>query len=151
MATNPLVPQGSLSRIIASVVWSSFPQLNVTAPFLGKAGISLAFEGVITTFIDTMTGGVKSPEPYQRANLTMNLLKTQPLAAAYKAQLETLASLGNGVVRPDTTALGVYPLTNCAIENVETLRFNGEDAGWVVTVKGYYNINAALFDLAPTG
>ena len=143
---NPLIVQGSLNRLRASVVWNDFPSLNVTASYLGKDGITLALDGESTAFINTMTGAVTSPEPYQMITLTLNLLKTQGLAGLYKSQVETSALLGNGVVRPDSLALPAYDITNCAIESVRELKFSGEDAGFAVTVKGYYLVNSSLYD-----
>jgi hypothetical protein len=147
MAGNPLVPQGTLNRIRASVQWSAFPALNVTVPFLGKEGISLAFEGNATDFVETMTGAVTSPAPYQPIRLMMNLIKTQNLANLYKIQQETNTLLGDGTVIPDAVTLSAYQLINCAIEGVDELRFNGENAGYAVRVKGYYIINNNLFNL----
>lgn len=142
---NPLVAQGTLNRLRASVIWANFPALNVTAPFLHKEGIRLALEGEATTFIDTMTGGVTSPEPYQRVSLTMVLLKTQALAASYKAQMESSSLLGDGTVRPDSVALPPYQIVNCAIRSIRELNFAGDDAAWAVMIGGYYPINSALF------
>lgn len=143
---NPLVDQGVLNRIKASVVWNNNSSLNVTAPFLNKEGIRLSLDGEATKFLPTMTGAVTSPEAYMMVTLTINLLKTQSLSAQYKAQFELSTTLGDCVVRPDTsTGLTPYELTNCALEGVPQQTYNGEDAGWVVTVRGYYLINSALF------
>lgn len=142
---NPLVDQGTLNRVIGSIVWQNFSSLNVTAPFLNREGIRLALDGDATRFLPTMTGAVTSPEPYQMVTLTINLLKTQGLAAQYKRQMETQTVLGDCVVRPDTKALPPYDLVNCALESVRELSFSGEDAGFSVTVRGYYNINSSLF------
>ena len=147
MATNPNVSQGTLNRLRASVIWNSFPPLNITAPFLGEEAIRLAFEGESTVFINTMTGAVTSPEPYLVVNLSAHLLKSQPLSDLYKQQMESSALLGDGTVRPDTTTLSPYPLVNCAIQNVRELNFNGKDAGYAVSIKGYYVINSALWNL----
>lgn len=143
---NPLISQGSLNRLRASVVWNDFPSLNVTSSYLGKDGVTLALDGNATTFINTMTGAVTSPEPYQMITLTLNLLKTQSLAGLYKAQQENDCLLGNGVVRPDSVALPAYDITNCAIESIRELKFSGEDAAFAVTIKGYYIINSVLYD-----
>lgn len=146
MATNPLVAQGSLNRIKASVVWNDFPGLNITAPYLGRDGISLALEGQSTAFLGTMTGAVTSPEVYMMVGMTAHLLKPQALGQAYKLQMETLSLLGNGVVRPDVTeGLEPYDIVNCAIENVREMRFNGQDEGYVIMVRGYYIVNNALW------
>lgn len=145
MASNPLIDQGTLNRLRASVVWANNPSLNVTAPYLGREGIRLALEGETTTFINTMTGAVTSPEPYQVINLTINLLKTQTLASVYKTQMELSALIGDGTVYPDARTLPVYSIINCAIQSVRELSFAGEDAGWAVAVKGYYLVNSSLW------
>lgn len=144
---NPLVNQGTVNRLRASVQWSDFPALNVSAPYLGKPGIRLTFQGQSTLFINTMTGAVTSPEPYLQVSMVMNLLMTQPLAAAYKRQMEQLAQLGDCVVRPASSTLTPYQLFNCAIENVPELDFSGESAAYPVTIGGYYNVNSQLFDV----
>lgn len=144
--TNPLIAQGTLNRLRGSVVWEGFPALNVTAPFLGKEGIRLALEGEATTFINTMTGAVTSPEPYMTVSMTLNLLKTQQLGNLYKAQMELSSLLGAGTVRSDSAILSPYSLINCSIQSVRELDFSGADAGYVVNVKGYYNINQALWN-----
>jgi hypothetical protein len=142
---NPLVQQGTLNRILGSVVWQNYPALNVTAPFLNREGIRLALDGDATRFLPTLTGAVTSPEPYQMITLTINLLKTQGLAGLYKSQMELATVLGDCVVRPDTKVLPPYDLINCALESVRELAFSGEDAGFSVTVRGYYSINSSLF------
>lgn len=143
---NPLINQGSLNRVRASIVWSQNPALNVTSSYLGKQGIKLALEGESTLFIPSMTGQVTSPEPYMSINLTINLLKPQALPALYKAKMETNALLGDGTVRPDAIALPPYAIVNCAIQSIRELDFNGEDAGFVVNIRGYYLVNSILFD-----
>lgn len=143
---NPLVTQGVLSRLSASTTLDSFPELNVTASYLGKEGIKLALEGEATTYIATMTGGVPSPEPYQICNVSIQLLKSQPLSAAYKSQYETNVLIGHMTVRPDVnTGLTPYDLTNCSLMGVREQDYAGTDAGWVINIRGYYNINSSLY------
>jgi hypothetical protein len=149
MPGTPMVPQGLLNRVIAAVYWDLLPNLNVSAPYLGKGGLSLSFDGEATTFINTMTGQVQSPEPYQPILLTMNLLKTQNLAALYEKQRQTNTFIGDGQIYPDVSqasgGIPIYGVNNCAIRNIRELDFRGEDAGYVVTVGGYYLINSSLF------
>ena len=147
MAGNPQIVQGTLNRLRGSVVIPNFPELNVTAPYLGRGGISLAFEGETTTAIPTMVGTVQSPLPYQMVTITIALLKTQSLANLWGAQRQTLSLVGDVTVTPDTSNLTTYTMNNCAIDNVRELNFAGDDAGYVVTVKGYYQINASLWSL----
>ena len=146
---NPIVPQGVLNRVIASISFPDFPGLNITASYLGREGISLSFEGAATTPIETMVGVVQSPEPYQRVAFAAHLLKTQALATNFKAQLESSTLLGDGVtIRPDVPTPGItpYQIDNVAINNVSTLKFDGTDAGWVIMFSGIYYINANLFN-----
>jgi hypothetical protein len=144
--TNPLIAVGSLNRLVASVTWQSFPQLNVIPSFLNREGIRLGLDGEATRFLPALTGAVTSPEPYQMVTLTINLLKTQQLAALYKAQYELSTLLGDCVVRPDVVlGLPPYDLTNMAMEGVREQSYAGEDAGWAIMFRGTYYINNALW------
>jgi hypothetical protein len=146
---DPLVALGSLNRLRASVVWNSFPSLNVTASYLGPDGIRLGLDGGSVAFLPAMTGAVTSPEPYQMITLSVNLLKTQFLAELYKTQMELDARIGDGTIYPDVAisqnGLGLYQVKNCAIESVAELAFAGTDAGFRVTMRGYYLVNSALW------
>lgn len=143
----PQVQQGVLNRARGSVVWNDFPSLNVTAPYLGQAGISLSFGGPATSQLPTMTGVAQSPELMQLATIRINLLKTQTLADLYKQQMELSSVLGDCTIYPDvqTNGIGVYQITNCSMGTLETLTLNGTDAGWIIPVIGVYEINSALF------
>ena len=144
---NPLIAQGTLNRLRASVVIPNFPSLNITAPFLGKEGIRLSLEGETTIFIPTLTGAVTSMEPYQMVSCTGHLLKSQNLAALYKAQMELLSTIGNFTVTTDASTFPAYAIQNGAIESVRELNFSGDDAGFAVTLKGYYLVNSSLYGL----
>jgi hypothetical protein len=145
MAANPLVQQGVVNRLRSNIIIPDFPQLNVTASFLGKEGIKLQLEGESTTYIPTLVGGVISQEPYMLCSVMAELLKSQPLADQFKQQMESDAAIGDITVRGDATQLGPYDLTNCSIMSVRELDFSGPSASWLVTVKGYYNINQDLW------
>jgi hypothetical protein len=147
MATNPLVDQGVVNRIRGSVVIPLLPALNISAPYLGKEGISLTLEGETTTYLPTLTGGARSPEPYQMAAIVVELLKTQALSSAFKAQMELDAFIGDITVRPDSSPLAPYVFTNCSIGNVERLLFNGTTAAFMISLKGIYIINQTLWNL----
>lgn len=143
---NPLIAQGSLNKLRASITWPSFPTLNVTAPYLSKEGIRLALQGESVLYLPTMTGAVTSQEPYMMAECTINLLKSQSLANLYKQQMETNALLGDATIRPDAVPLGIYQITNCSIKSIRELDFSGEHALFSVNIGGYYNINSILFN-----
>ena len=147
MAGNPLISQGSLNRLRANVVVTDWPNLNVPSSFLGKAGVSLGLEGESTVFIPTMTGAVTSPEPYMMIGLTVNLIRSQSIANQYKLKMESSALIGNITVVPDSSTLSDYLLVNCGIQSVRELNFSGDDAGFVVTIRGYYMLNNNMWAL----
>jgi hypothetical protein len=147
MAGNPLIDQGSLNRVRGSVVIPDYPELTVTAPFLGKEGISLALEGDSVEYLETMTGAATSPLPYMMATCTIRLLKTQSFSDGYKQQMELDSRIGAITVIPDSATLSSYELQNCSISRVGDLPFGGSSAEMVIMLRGYYLVNSALFDL----
>lgn len=149
MATNPSVPQGVLNRVRASMVVAANAALNVTASYLGSEGISMTPTGKSVNYIRTLTGAVRSPEPFMMLEGSVHLLRTQSLANLYKTAMETDSFLGNITVRPDSSQLQPYQYVNCSITSVEPLKFNGTDAGFVIGIEGVYLSNANLFNQAP--
>ena len=95
---NPFVQQGTLNRLLGNVVFAQWPQLTVTAPFLGKGAISFAFVGDASQLIGTMTGAVTSPEPYVFGTVTIHLVRSQTLANVFKNQLLLNTVLGSVTV-----------------------------------------------------
>lgn len=143
---NPLIPQGTVNRLVSSLTWENFPELNVTPPYLSREMMRFARDGNAVTFIPTATGQATSPEPYLMVTITMVLLKTQGLAAAYEAQLQSNATLGECTIRPDVTeGIGAFDITNCAIETVGELTFDGSSAGYPITIRGSMPINNDLW------
>lgn len=148
MATsNPMIPQGTLNRLRGSIKFVNSPQLNITAPYLGKEGITLAFEGDATGNIGTMTGTVTSPEPYVIARVTANILKTNGLAAAFQTQMQNTTVLGDFVFTPDTSAIGTFYINNSSISSLTDLSATGESATWPLVLTGYWILNNALWSL----
>jgi hypothetical protein len=142
---NPQVVQGTLNRLLASVVYADFQQLNVTSGYLAKEAISIGFEGDTSQLIGTLTGAVTSPEPYIFGNVTIHLLRTQALGNAYKTQIETNTTLGSVTVYPDTQALSPFQLNNCVLSSIQEVALDGNQAGLIVRLRGVYSINAELF------
>jgi hypothetical protein len=142
-----MIQQGTLNRLRASVNVINSPELNVIASFTGKEGITIDIQGESTTYIPTMVGGVTSGEPYQTVKVEINLLKTQSLSNVYKQRIQDLAQIGDFVVTPDAAPLDTYYINNGSIESVKPLKLNGTDAGFVVTLTGYYQINNSLWNV----
>jgi hypothetical protein len=146
MANNPQVIQGTLNRLLASVVYADYAGLNVTSSYLAKEAISIGFDGDTSLLIGTLTGAVTSPEPYLFANVTMNLLRTQALGNAYKTQIETTTTLGSVTVFPDSVALSPFQLNNCVLSSIQELSFDGTTPSLIVRLRGVYSVNASLFN-----
>jgi len=145
MASNPQIQQGTLNRLLASVVYADFTQLNVTSGYLAREAISLSFDGDTSLLIGTLTGAVTSPEPYIYGTVTMHLLRTQALGEAYSSQIRTNTTLGSVTVYPDTQVLQPFQLNNCVLMSIQETAFDGTQAGLVVRLRGVYNINSTLF------
>jgi hypothetical protein len=143
---NPLVDQGTLNRLIASIVIPDFPELNVTPSFLGDEAIAVARQGDGVTYIPTQTGAVTSPEPYQTVAISIHLLKTQFLSGLYEQQRKADSRIGEITVRSDTRAFPPMQFINCSIQSVGELRMNGKDAGYRITIMGYEPINNDLWN-----
>lgn len=152
MALNPLLAQGSLNRLSATIAFENNAGLNITPSYLGREAIRLALEGTATTRIPTMTGIVTSPEPYQIVSCTVHLIKTMPLAAAWQVQHVTNTVVGPFTVYPDLVpsqgGIGPYPVENGMMMSLRELNFAGEDDGWVLTLSGFYVINNSLWQAA---
>jgi len=143
---SPLVAQGTLNRLRGSITFPLFPQLNITAPYMGEEGINITPEGEIVETFGTMTGTVQSPAPYQMMTVEVELLKTQSFSDLFKNQLEVLSTVGPFVVRPDASTLSNYQIQNGAIIQASPGRLNGKNVGFMVTFRGFYLVNAALFN-----
>lgn len=143
---SPMVAQGTLNRLRGSVTLPAFPNLNITAPYLGAEGINLSPEGEIVNTIETMTGTVPSPAPYQMMTVEVELLKTQSFSDLYKRQLELNALVGTVIVRPDARTLSNYILNNCSIYAANPGRLNGSSVGFMVGLRGFYLVNSNLFN-----
>ncbi|MFZ1011186.1 MAG: hypothetical protein WAN65_30385 [Candidatus Sulfotelmatobacter sp.] len=145
-APNTAVPQGVLNRLRTSLTVVNFPQLNVTASFLGRRSIRLTREGRAVENLDSLTGIVPSGEPYYKMAAHINLLKSQALANAYEQQLLTNANIGDVIVRTDTSTLQSFTISNCSIISIDELSFAGDTPDYLATVEGYYSINSALYN-----
>lgn len=143
---NPLQDLGVLNRLRTNITINDFPELNVTASFLGEAGIGLRLNGPVTTRLGAMTGTVPSPEPYVPVVLTIGLLKSQFIAGLYKAQMEDLSLIGDLIVRGDARTLPGWYLSNCSIDDVGEQTYNGKSADFVVTINGNWLINNSLWN-----
>ena len=145
MAGNPLINQGTLNKLKGSIIVPSDSTLNVTAPYLSKAQITLSLEGNAVEYVPTATGAVASLEPYMMATVKFDALKTNGFGQIWKSQLELNAYLGDVTVTADSTSLGNHTIANASIESVGEMPFDGTSAAYSVTIRGVYYINSAMW------
>jgi hypothetical protein len=144
---NPFVAQGTLNRLKAAVTIANFPNLNITSAYMGKSFITVSFDDDFDNLIPTATGAVTSPEPYVMATVTIPVLKTQALSGAWVAQYQSSSDIGNISIFPDVNT-STYPeidLVNCIIKNAPPGAFDGTDPVVMLTLRGTYYINNALW------
>jgi hypothetical protein len=142
---NPQIAQGVLNRVLTAIVIPSNTALNITAPYMSKGFARLEFEGDWTGQIGTGTGVVNSPEPYIMAQVTVNLLRTQALAANWVAQGQQATYIGQVNVHSDTSTFPVTSMVNASIIRIDPGAFDGTDPVVRLILRGSYPINAALW------
>lgn len=146
MATgNPLIQQGTLNKVRASVIVPGTSSLNITAAYMGRNFVTVSLDGDFTKLIGTGTGAVVSPEPYVEATITVGILRTQPLATSWRNQWESQGAIGDVSVFPDTTGFGEFDFHNCVIQHFDPNAWDGEDPVSRLMLKGIYNINASMW------
>jgi len=148
MASHPLVTQGTLNRLRASVIVPGFTSLNVSSQYMGKNFVSVEPEGDFALLIETATGAITSPEPYCFMNVTVDLLRTQSLSQSWLTQAETTAVLGDVSIHPDTTAFDSIDISETIIQKVTPGVFDGQDPIVRVNLRGVFYLNNNLWTSA---
>ena len=144
---NPQIAQGVLNRIRGNIQIASFAALNITPSFLGANGFTFTRSGPATTMIDTLTGRVGSPEPFQPVDVEIHLVKSQALATAWETQLQNLSIIGDITVFTDSAVQPTYSFTQMTIQNVGPIAVNGKSVEYMLTLTGTYIINNGLWAL----
>lgn len=134
-----------LNRLRASVVFADFPDLAIISTGLTREGVQLSFQGDASQNLPTMTGMVGSPEPYQTATITIHAVRSQGIAASYKAQIETNTQIGSINVITDAVNLPDYQIENVVLLGVDALAFDGNQPAFVIRLSGTYYVNSELW------
>lgn len=142
---NPLVSQGTLNRLRASVTVPGNTALNITPAYMGKQFVTVTFEGNFDDLIPTATGGVTSPEPYVMANVSIGLLRTQSLSTSWLTQAKASSDIGNVSIFPDSSAFPEIDLVNCVIQHIDPGAYDGMDPVVRLTIRGIFYINNDLW------
>lgn len=122
--------------------------LSVTSAYMGTGFASINFSEPFSELIGTATGAVTSPEPYVFGTITVNVLKTQALSAAWVNQAQTQSNIGQVTIYPDSAAFPPVTLDNCVIQGLEPKAYDGKDPVVRVTIRGVYYLNNDLWNAA---
>lgn|SRR5690348_11865764 len=142
---NPNISPGTINLLNTSITIPDFPALNITPSFLGKQMVRLSLEGEVTKHLPVAVSVVPSPQIYLVGMVTINLIKSQGLAALYKNQMDTNSILNDITVRSDSTVLPAFDMDQVAIADWREMSFNGEEPDIFVTLRGRYPINSSLW------
>ncbi len=146
MATNPIIIPGNLNSIRVSATFPSNSKLNIALGYFSKTQI----HSILSDFaksLPTQLGHVISEEPYSIAEFDFHVVRTLPLANAWKTQWETSSILGSMIVRPDTSVMSDFQLTSAMLKGASGLDFSGVSAEIILKIVGIYYINSDLFSL----
>ncbi len=143
--SNQQIPQGTLNRLINSLNFPDYPQLNVTASFLDKDQSTITFDGIATNQIETASGIVTSPEPYIMVSVRIHVLRSQSLSATWLQFLQNSSLIGGYTLYTDSSVFPSLSIDNGSIKNVEEMLLNGTKADFTLVLGGYYRINNSLW------
>lgn len=142
---NPLLQLGFISRLKGTVQFNDNPTFNITAPYMGRAGVRLALEGDFTQLLQQMVGVVQSQEVYLPATITVRLVKTTPLANQFKRRWESDSNMGSITFRSDAGNMDPFDFSNCAIATMPGMSADGTEGDFELHLKGSYYVNSNLF------
>lgn len=143
---NPNIIPSPLNRVRANVSIPSAPNLNVTAPYLAEDGISVSFTGDVATVLNGLTSTINSEEPYIVTQININLIKSLALSAQWLTRIQEAPILGNVTIVSDTKEFPSLTFYNCTITRVADVSMAGKQAGYDITITGYWAISNDLWN-----
>lgn len=147
MAANPMIVQGTLNRVLASVIVPSIPTLNITSSNMGKNLLSMEFDEDFTAQIGTATGVVNSPAPYVMSTVNISLLRSQSLSDSWIAQAISTAIIGQIIIVSDTSTFSKKTLNNTSIIKATPGRMDGTDPIVELHLRGVFYLNNNLWSV----
>jgi hypothetical protein len=79
------------------------------------------------------------------ATITVGLLRSQGLSAAWLAQAQNTTILGDVTIYSDTSAFPALSINDTGIRSIDPGAFDGTDPVVRLTLRGSMNINSALW------
>lgn len=145
MSGSILPALGTLNRALTHITFASFPALNIAAQNMGKSFGKLAFEGDFNHQAEVAVGVVTSPEPYVMASVTVGVLRTQSLGAAWWAQCLSDTTLGTMTAYPDSTAFPAITLSSVVVRSFDPSAYDGVDPVLTLVLRGCVYPNSFMW------
>jgi len=136
---------GTLNRTLVHLAFSSFPALNIGIANMGKSMAKPSFEGDFVQQPEVAVGIVNSPEPYVMGVVSVGVLRTQALGAAWLAQVQSQSVLGTMLAYPDTVAFPPITLVDVAVKSFDPGAYDGNDPVIALVLRGTFYINQSLW------
>jgi hypothetical protein len=147
---NPQVSQGTLNRIRTHVVPVSFPNLQITASYMGKDMAEITFDDVFVDQEPTGTWFVNSPRPFVMGTLSVTVLRSQSLGNLWLAQIQLNAQIGDVATYADSAPFQTITLGDCSVTGFAPGKYDGGDPGVKLTLKGGLYVNGQLWSPTPS-
>lgn len=131
-----------INKSRSSVVFSDYPELLCTTEVLGDGIISISFNGQQTDRLSSALGDVLSPNFYQQASVSIDLLKTSSVySELLKKRKNTNILTGSAVVTLDDGSN--YKITNITFE-IGSVSGAGDSATVEINLMGNSPVNQLL-------
>ena len=144
---NPLLSQGTLNVLRTQLIFPSLSGLNILPENMSKKFVTVALDGDLNKLINTATGAVTSPEPYVPVTITVGVLRTQSLGAAWVAQAQSLSTIGDMSAFPDSASFPEMDFSTVILKHFDPGAFDGTDPVIKLTFSGIYYVNNDLWTI----
>lgn len=131
-----------INKSRSSVVFSDYPELLCTTEVLGDGIINISFNGQQTDRLSAPLGDVLSPNFYQQASVSIDLLKTSSVyAELIRKRKNSNILTGSAVVTLDDGSN--YKITNITFE-IGSVSGAGDSATVEINLMGNCLVNQLL-------
>lgn len=137
-----------LNKLYTKAIFSDAPELNVTAYDLGEDMISATVNEPVVNRIPTATGTIGSLSIVVPVDISISVLKTRPVFAAFLTRILSNGYLGGTVTIYDDVNTA-YTVKDVSLTVSEVPAGNGTVAAVSFTIQGNLEVNrAALYGVS---
>lgn len=131
-----------INKSRSSVVFSDFPELLITTEVMGDSILSVNFNGQQTERIPSALGDVLSPNFYQQAQVSVDLLKTSEQYEKFlkRRKISNILSGSATVTTDDGQTFKMHGLTF----EIGSVSGDGSSATVDLTISGNARVNMEL-------